>query len=60
VNGSNSVAKVDLRVQPGDELEVSAEVAAQLERTALRPVKAKKAAEPVKKAAKKAAPPADG
>lgn len=30
INKSNGVAKVDLRVAPGDELEVSADVAAQL------------------------------
>lgn len=30
INKSNDVAKVDLRVAPGDELEVSADVAAQL------------------------------
>lgn len=30
INKSNGVAKIDLRVAPGDELEVSADVAAQL------------------------------
>lgn len=54
INDSRNAARVDVIVAPGEELEVSEELAAQLAEASpsIRPVKAKAA--PVKKAAPKA------